>query len=188
MNQTNRLIIAGSLVSGFYAMTYAATIDELKRSITSSHTRAFAQDNLYTTKIAQVDLKPWINTIDAVHVFVNKNNTFPQDKALTKAMTGLENASNDLINGLQITYNTIFSGTTKTVALNEAGRQTRKNDFNALAARIQLIETNLKREKYILPSKKDAQTLLLFLCPYMQTTAIKARTDIDKEVDIRTKK
>lgn len=157
----------------------------LEMVIVSQHNYAFGKDRLYKDKPDQKGLDGWNSVLKNVKKFVEEKTT---DKVLTNAISELLKTNDKLVKALKLTYSSLFApGITGSMNVLRPIANDQKNEFLKIEQKVKTITRNLDKESYIMSAKKEVKGLLLYLCPFIEHTAKKARTDIEKELKARGK-
>ncbi len=141
--------------------------------------KSTAKRTLYTEQLSKDAVNKWNNAVKAVRNLAEKQN----DKDLMKPMQDLDNENNKLINGIKITYSTVFAqapGIAWTGT--EMDLANRRMEFENIKKRVEEIEAKINQSRFFLPGKQDAKEAMLYLATKLKETATTARKDIDAEI------
>ena len=96
-----KIVICTTII--FVGYNYAASNDTeaVIRAITGAHTRLFSVDDLYKKRLDAADVNEWNKVLGEIRNFVNKNGS-----EYISYFNSLSGASDDLINGIKLIYNT----------------------------------------------------------------------------------
>jgi len=157
-------------------LTHGATKDDVIKVLTSSNTSAFGKNNLYKEALVTDEVNRWNSAINEVTKFVQERSSNAlgvKIKNLINALTSIQKANIDLINGIKITRGSFNSPSS--VKQNIASFETIKNTM------IQ-VQVNLKKAVFLLnkEQKEEARFILSTAALCIELTAAKAIKDIAK--------
>lgn len=152
------------------------TKEDILGALVSYHNLAFGKNNLFKEQIASSDLTKWNGAITEAKKFVeenSKNQLGIKDGDLTKPLSVIIKANNDLQNALKITRGVIGSSS--------AVKQ-QVDIFDRIKKEMIQVQSDLRKATFILNKEQKmlAKEILLSMALFIETTAAKAIRDTAK--------
>ena len=167
-----QLLVLGFLCAATQQL-YGLTDKQVLQGIVSNHTRALDRRNMYERPLDSGDLHGWNQAIIDVKEFVERNSK-KNKKQLMRYFNEIQNANNDLINGIKSAYAQVIGG-----GVDEDVRKQFGKKFTTIDTHMKRIQKNLDWVATKSEVENQAIKLLGTLARFVGVTARKAGNNLN---------